>query len=550
MLPGALCQRPDSPYSIALLENDVAKFGDVFNYHVYTALSEYPTLISTLRSVLGRYGIDGRAIWVTESGTHLEGQSREDGAEKGMKAHTPEQELVLAEYYVKSQIALQMAGVSRNYFFLFGTYNEQGGAKDWGVMRRDGTVKPVYAAISAMTRELVSARLVGEIGVGNGLRAYLFEQSDGSQTVVFWSVSQLDTAPGGIVSAKPDCVRTLRLAAPDGNYRLTDTCGTRSVAVAKGGALALESTRYPSYVSGFRGLKADVSALPCGKALPYVASADEDLSVVLRAEFDEKDFEISNQKTRAVLKGDSGRVRVVVWNLGETSKTGTVEVAGARLLGLPAKPFALGPRGSAPVVFDCTLAPDVGDPADTTLVLTGRFGGRRSSRLCASLIVERRFLASLERVPVAWRDTREWKRNTSAQEYSIAWDEAEKAVRFDVVWTNPLTDRWFYPVHALNLPQESLKDACMVEFEVKTAQDKVENDFGCANLMLLYEGKPIPDRYFAYPSPIGSWERRFVEFGKDDNIEDVTAFRLGANPKGMKCTFWIRNLAILRKKPK
>ena len=548
VLPGALCQRPDSPYAIALMENDAAKFGDVFNYHVYTPLSQYPSLFATLRSVLDRYGVGGRAIWVTESGTHLEGQSSCDGAKKGMKAHTPEQELVLAEYYAKAQVAMQMEGVSRDYFFVFGTYNEQGGAKDWGVMRRDGTVKPIYAAISAMTRELVSARLVGEMRVGDGLRAYLFEQPDGSQTVVFWSVSQLDTAQGGIVTAEPECSRTLRLAVPDGDYCLTDTCGMRSVATAKGGALALESTRYPSYVSGLRGIKADVAARRRGKVMPYVASDDEDLSVIIRAEFDDRDFEISNQKTRAVLKGDSGRVRVIVWNLGETAKTGTVEVAGARLLGLPSKPFALEPRGGAPAVFDCTIAPENGDLADNALVLTGRFGGRRSSRLYASLLCEKRYLAALERTTVAWRDAKDWERNTSAQEYSISWDEANDAIRFDVSWTNPQVDRWFYPVHKLNLPRESLKGACMVEFEVKTAQDKVENDFNCANLMLLYADRTTPARHFAYPSPIGSWERRFVELGEDDRLEDVTAFRLGANPRGRKCTFWIRNIAILRKK--
>ena len=28
----------------------------------------------------------------------------------------------------------------------------------------------------------------------------------------------------------------------------------------------------------------------------------------------------------------------------------------------------------------------------------------------------------------------------------------------------------------------------------------------------------------------------------------VKAIRLGANPKGMKCTFWVRNLTILRRR--
>ena len=547
-LPGALCQKPDSPYARALFENDAAKFGDVFNYHTYLPLSQYPATFASLRAFLGRYGIGGRAVWLTESGTHLEGPSKDEGAMKGFKAHSPEQELLLAEFYPKSQIALQMEGVARNYFFVFGAFNEQGGTKDWGVMRRDGTVKPVYAAISAMVGELASARLAGEVKVGDGLRAYLFDQPDGSQTVAYWSVSPLDTATGGKVESTPDCERTMRLAAPDGEYRLVDTCGMRSVAAAKGGALALASTRYPSYVSGLRGLKADVAPKPCGKVLPYAAADDEDLSVVIRAEFDGGDFEVTNQKTLAVLKGNRGKVRVVVWNLGDTAKTGTVEVAGARLVGLPDRPFALGPRGTAPAVFDCTLEPADDDPADTALVLTGRFNGRRSSRLYASLLLESRFLAKLVRVPVAWRDpAKDWKRNTSANDCKVSWDEKEQAVRFDMDWADPNADKWFYPVHELDLPQESLKDACMLEFEVKSGQNKVENDFVCANLMLVYGDGSRPDFYLSYPSPIGRWERRLVKVDEVEAIKDVASLRVGANPKGSKCTFWIRNLAILKK---
>ena len=549
VLPGALCQRPDSPYAIALLENDTARYWDVFNYHVYEPLSRYQERIATLRAILARYDAGDRSIWVTECGTNLEGLSNHSGAMDGMMAHSPEQELVLAEFYPKAQIALQMAGVARNYHFVFGAYNEVRGAKDWGVMRRDGTVKPIYAAMSAMTRELVTARLVGEIKVGEGLRAYLFCQPDGTQTVVFWSVSQLDTATGGTVSATPDGTRMLRIAAPDGVYRLTDLCGARSCATAKGGTLTLDAMRYPAYVSGLSGLKADILPQPSGTITPHVASADEDRTVIIRAEFNTTDFEISNQKTRAVLKGDTGKVRILVWNLGETAKTGIVEVAGARLVGLPEQPFALAPRGSAPSVFDCALVPDENDPADTALVLTGRFDGRRTSRLHASMLLEKRYLAGLERQNIAWNDPKDWKRNTSAQEYSITWDEKEKAIRFDVTWTDPLTDRWFYPVYTLKRPQESLKDACMVEFEVKTVQDKVENDFKRQHLMLLYEDVGKDARFLDYPAPVGSWERRYVELGEGADLGNVKAFRLGVNPKGHQMTYWVRNIAIL-KKPK
>jgi hypothetical protein len=546
VLPGALCQPPDSPYALALFGNDAAKFGDVFNYHLYEPLSRYRNRLAALRSLLERHGVASRAIWITEGGTNLEGRSRRSGGAKGMGAHSPEQELVVAEFYPKSQIALQMGGVARDYFFLFGAYNEAGGAKDWGVLRRDGTAKPVYAAISTMTAELVSARLDGEINVGEGLRAYLFTKPDESQTVVFWSVSQVDTAPGGPVPAAPDFARTLRLDAPDGEYVLADMCGMRSAATARGGVLELESTRYPSYVSGLRGRKADVLAIPGGKVLPYVPAADEDLSVVIRAEFDRDDFGIENQKTLAVMKGDEGRVRVIVWNLGETSKTGIVETAGARLLGLPDAPVALGPRGSAPLVFDCVLSPAEGDPGEGALVLAGVFNGRRSSRLYAPYLQERRYLASLERHPVKWRDLGRWRRNTTAQEYRVSWDERENAVRFDAAWTDQRTDRWFYPIYELALPQESLAGARMVEFEVKSAMDKVENDYAFANFILVHGGKGREDSVRPYPAPIGEWERRRVKLGDGGATADVTAFRVGGNPNGHRLTFWVRNVSILK----
>ena len=39
-----------------------------------------------------------------------------------------------------------------------------------------------------------------------------------------------------------------------------------------------------------------------------------------------------------------------------------------------------------------------------------------------------------------------------------------------------------------------------------------------------------------------------MELAKIDSLADVTALRIGANPKGSQCTFWIRNIEILKKK--
>jgi len=546
VLPGALCQIPDSPYARALFENDAGKFGDVFNYHTYDAPANYPRRFAMLRAFMERYGIGDRAIWMTESGTNLEGHSDKSGAKKGLMAHSPEQELVKAEFYPKSQIAFQMEGVARNYYFVFGAFNERNGAKDWGVMRRDGTVKPEYAAISTMTRELVSARLAGEMSVGDGLRAYLFEQPDGSQTVVYWSVSPLDTtSSSGIVYPTPDFAKELTINVANGTYRLSDLCGTRSTIAVTNGVLALASTRFPSYVAGLHGLKAQKPPFPTGKVKPYVPAADEDLTVILRVDPNTNDFAVGSQKTRAILKGDTGRLRLQVWNMGDSAKTGRVVVEGASLTGLPSE-ITLGPRGTPPATFDCTFVPSAGCDFVQQVVLSGLFGGKRSSRLVMPVRPEKQFLASCERVPLAWQNPKDWERNTSAQSFSVTWDETEKAVRFDVAWTKP-ADRWFYPVYKLKLPQESFAGAQLIEFEVKSAQDKVENDFSTQKLMLLYGGKH-PSRFLPFDAPLGSWEKRYVELSAGDWPADVTGFRLGANPRGMQCTFWLRNLKILRRR--
>ncbi len=584
VLPGALCQLPDSPYARALFDNDAAKFGDVFNYHTYVAPARYPAMFATLRAFLERYGIGGRAIWMTECGTNLEGHSKKEGVLSGLMAHSPEQELVLAEFYPKSQIALQMEGVARNYYFVFGAYNEANGAKDWGIMRRDGTVKPGYAAMAAMVREVGAARLEGELRVGDGLRAYLFAQPDGSQTVAFWAVSPVDTASDGPVAAEPEYARTLRLherrgasppnphEAPSPSFRLVDLCGSVStVEPGADGALELAATRFPAYVSGLHGLKADVPARPAGKVAPYEPAPEEDLSVIVRVELNMDDFEIANQKTLAVLQGDTGRLRVLVWNMGDSAKTGRIDVSGPVLEGLP-ETIELGPRGTPPAEFDCVLhysstpdgdlkggqASDVqpegrfraakGGNSNEALVLTGVFEGRRSSRLCMPVRFEKRFLESCEVAPIAWRDPADWTRNDSAQRYRCVWDDAEQALRFDVAWTDLHADRWVYPVYKLKRPQESLDGAVAFRFEIKSAQNKVENDFKTQNLMLLHGDKGRPDAYIPYNAPMGAWETRYVELSGVDSLSDVVSFRLGANPRGTECTLWIRNLEILRRK--
>ena len=172
------------------------------------------------------------------------------------------------------------------------------------------------------------------------------------------------------------------------------------------------------------------------------------------------------------------------------------------------------------------------------------FNGRRTSRLAIPLLLPKRLFGSCSVEPLAWRDLNRWERNNSAKTYSATWDEAEGALRFEFAWENPGVGRWFYPVYSL-LPEESLADAMAIQFEVKSAQDKVENDFTWCYCMLLWEGRG--DRYIGYTPPVGTWEKRIAFLRDCDSLEDVRKFRLGVNPKGMKCTLWVRNIEVVRK---
>ncbi|MBQ7667261.1 MAG: hypothetical protein IJS46_04625 [Kiritimatiellae bacterium] len=568
-----LCQPPDGLYLKTLLANGVAPYFDIFNYHTYAPVSQYPSFFATMRKTLAEAGAGDRPIWITESGTNLEGPAALESVRPAFKAHSPDQELVVAEFFAKSQIAMQMAGMERNFAFLLGAYSERDGTKDWGLLRRDGTVKPAYAALATITHELGGATLAGALDVGPGARAYLYDHPDGTQTVAFWAESPIDTATAGhsVVEATPDFARELRLgtegvARSPNPLRLVDLCGMEMPAPepVADGTLLLPATRFPAYLSGLRGLCADVPGRGAPTARPkdsgrFVETPLPDggrfvetplpgpSPIVFRVALAPGDFDISNRKTLAIAKGAEPRLTVQTWNLSAAATTGTVAAAGAVLEGLPGAPVAIAPFEKAE--FDCVLKPaPPGSPdASSTLVISGDFGGRSASPLAMPVLFENVFLASCAATPLDWKDPGAWLRNDSASSYSVRWDEPEQALRFDVAWDDPRVGRWFYPVLPLPAAGQNLDGAVRVAFEVKTAQDKVENDFGeCCLMLVRGEKGGSPGEWLSYSPPTGSWERRYVELSAERDLHEVDAIRIGANPRGMKMTFWIRNIEIMK----
>ena len=574
VLCAGFCTAPNGLFVKLFLDNDVSTYFDVFNYHTYYSPSHYPAFVRSIREALERVGAGDKPIWITEIGTNFEGPATNDSVRKGFKAHSPEQELVIAEFFPKSAIAMQMEGVEREFAFILAAYSERGGGKDWGLIRRDGTAKPAYAALATIVREVGDARLLGALETPPGIRAYLYEHPDGSQTVAFWSASPIDTAPDDnttVVRPEPELARPFPLVSlherdaaegdegstvrtPAGPLRLVDLCGSVSnIAFEADAPLVLKATRFPAYLTGKLNLKADVqSRKTSGDAAAirrYAVSP-----ILFRVKLDPRDFEVSNNKTLAVAKGDESRLDVEVWNLSDSARTGLVEAAGAVLKGLPSGQMAIPQFGCAQ--FECVLSPKVLDDGNRTtangvaepsakLELRGQFGDTAASRLVMPVIFEKAFLASCETVPLDWCDPAKWTRNDSANTYSVAWDEAEQAMRFEVEWKTPGVGRWFYPV--LALPPGALDGALRASFEVKSAQDKIENNFGSANFMLVRGEKGGSSaEWLSYTPPVGTWERRYVELSACPNLGEVDAVRIGANPLGMRLTFWIRDIAVLK----
>ena len=534
-----LCTSPGNWYMRTLFGSDVAKFIDVFNYHSYWPIAFYPERIGLLRKFLEEAGAGGRAMWLSEIGTNMEGPATDEGVMPEFKAHSPAQETLVAEFCPKALIALQMEGVARAYWFIMGAYSERNGTKDWGMQRRNGTVKPLFSSYSAILHELGKARILGEMEAPEGVKAFLFEQPDGSQSVAFWAVSPVDTVTGETTDVR-DCGPVefrVPAAATMSSVRLCDMCGAVSyVASGDGDVLALQASRFPQYVSGLKGLNAARLPVPPGTVGATPPAEDEDLSVIVRVELDENDWTITRNKSRAMPKGETGRLRVVVWNLGDAAKTGTVEVAGARLEGLPDAPFALGPRGTPPAEFDCTFMPFDDGGFDVDLVVRGVFDGKRGSRTFVPVWLQSRFFAGSEETPLAWKNLSSWRRNDSANKSSMTWDAEEGAIRFDWEWHGS-AGHWAYPFYSL-ADDETLEGATVLSFEVKSAQDKVENDFNRAFVML--DGNEI-----GYLQPNGNWERRYVELPAE-GLGKYREFRIGANPNGRKVSFWLRNVSVLR----
>lgn len=552
---GSLCRTVRTQFAEALAANGLLDATDALNLHTYVPLGDYPRMLEGVRDYRAAAGLGAKPVWFTEFGSPHEGfamgRSTRDPA---LRVHTPAQELTVAEFWPKSQIAMMAGGVSRAYFFVFGAYHELGGRKDWGVVRPDDfTVKPVFGAMAQMTHALSGAVLAGSVDLGDPrLAGWLFRDGDGRETLVFWSKSPLDGA--GFLG--PDIVFAVPAEAGE-SYALADMMGTpRPLGGPEDGQLELVASRYPSYLTGRTGLSARPASAPQrddAAARPEDAPP-QDSSVIVRIAPNPDDFKVGGQGAVCELWRPEGRLRVEYWNLSDETKNCAASLSGGAFEGAPGETFAIPPRSCR--AFDAVLRPETDGDGRGTLALGGTLAdGRAVPPLVVLVRDQHAFESRLLAVPVEPARDR-IRMQSSATRADVSLDGG--TLSFHAAWSDPRTDRWIYP--QIEVPGAAVAGAVYLEFEVRSSQDKPENDFRTTGGAFydaagnrLGEG-PLD---FRYDPPAREWETRRVELPpfaalpahvRTALAADRVLLSLGGNPQGTDLTLEFRNIRFLRPK--
>ncbi len=532
---GGYAITPVSSYADVVMENGAGDYFDIFNVHSYHSIKDYPGILQNIRAHMKRHGIADRPVWFTENGCRMEGSGRQESYMPGIRMHSPDQELLIAEFMPKMMIAMQFLGVSRDFFFVLPPYNEGGGSKDWGLMRRDFTVKPGFTAFSTLTDRLGNAVPAGEVDLGKGLKGYLYRQKDGSDTLVYWSISPLDNeGERPNLTTEDRLPRTFSLPKQKGVLKGVDLFGTP---FETDGA-KVTATRFPSFLDGVTGVKVSVPFVT-----PKTAGAPEnpefDKTIIFRTELS-NDFVLSAAKDSVDVKKDNAQFKLQIWNLSNRPKEGAISVSGGKVSGLPDS-VSIPAFGKTEMQLGFT--PELGREFKGELRATGVFGGRKATPLVIPMQSLKAMRDSGRKVEMPQMvDPVNWRKNASGT-MTIGYDAEEKAIAFKTVFP-PNVDRWTYPEYVLQLPQESLKGALGIEFEVKVSKASAVKQM----IVMAVTGKQKEggsSLNLRVNNPTEQWEKRFVQFPDGFDPAKVEQLRIGVNPLEDDITIWFRDIRII-----
>lgn len=229
---------PSWQFQQVLMQNDVARYADVSNFHGYAFDAAHPDFPpqSDLQRELSRTYDAGTQTWMTESGIFLPGQPEPPDEDV-----SPDRQREQAQYLVRSTVQDLAAGTDKHFWFSGMPFDWDGSGIYFGALTRDFQPLPSYSAHAAMTSILGKADFVQtEKGLPEGVSGYTF-RSDDLVITVAWS-------------AEPQTV-SLPVYGRDGHVDniMGDEVGGRG---GRGGRIEANVSQDPIYVvsQGARGL--------------------------------------------------------------------------------------------------------------------------------------------------------------------------------------------------------------------------------------------------------------------------------------------------------
>lgn len=142
---------PAKAQTRGVLLNETAAYFDTYNIHTYDWPSSY---FENWKPV--REAASGKPLWITESDR---GTPYATGGPE--YEQDPVHEIRKAEFMAQSYASSLYAGAERHFHFILGHYVETHHGVQFGLLRRDLTPRPAYAALAALGRLLAGAECLG-----------------------------------------------------------------------------------------------------------------------------------------------------------------------------------------------------------------------------------------------------------------------------------------------------------------------------------------------------------------------------------------------------
>ena len=536
VMNGAFCATPwDNDFARAVMRQDLADYTDIFNFHYYGPLSSYPRVISEWKKNLKGGGFTNPMLCITENGTNAEGPSAIPPKKGKFYRQSPGQEMIWAEFIPKSQILWQFLGVSRTFFFFLRPLNERSGTKEWGIVRRDKSVKPGYAAFSTLLNELGNAKCLGEVELGKDMRGFLYQQPDGSRTLAFWSVSELDTVKEFYKVIPPfKDLKEKDFEISGDSATVIDSFGSPHTYRGQNGKITIPSVRLTSYLHNAPEMKIKEPAAEQGTASPRKREMDR--SIVLRI-LPSSEYKLSSSRASMFISEQAKDKSLVlqVANFSDKTKNIEITVDGCELPGFPAK-ITLPPYSEK--IAEIKTSAEKLAPGRYDLIFKGTSDGLPISQLEFPFrVIGGKMLDSIS-IP-GTDNPKNWRAKSSGK-MNITFDEPEQSLRFDAEFSKDVKDKWAYPI--FDLPN-GLKCSA-ISFDIKIDLD---GEKALRHLLMLNMAKK--HRYIHFVPKNRQWVNIVFEFsGSGIDPKELKSIQIGMGVKSQShATWYVRNIRIMEK---